>query len=514
MNTVFCLINIMRGIMLKLKKIFDSTYMFFSCVIIAILTFIVFKYRNFIILDSQEASIINKNGIKFFLAFLAIYIFLAYLKKILNHISERTLTILFLVFYFLFGLYLIFNVDGILRYDQLYVYESALAMNKGNYSSLMIDGYIGKYIHQLGIVTLERLLLFISTDIHFLYFVNLISVCITDLCLIKICNKFIKKALSRKYAIVFIFLFIQQLFYILFVYNVVIGLMFLTISLYYFLRYLETNKKTDFIIFNILLVIACILRSNFLIAMISCSLILLNVFFKTKRMKEIILIVILFCSYSFIQNGMKKIYEERSGIALDAGIPKIAWIAMGLQDCEKSSRPGGWYNGFIEEVYLDFNYDVDALSAYSLTAIEWEMSDFMQSPTKAFQFFSNKIITSWTDPLFQSIWSGPLENENQYTYTNFLKNIYSGGIIYRIIALIENVFVAIIYLCSFIRLINIVQRKEEMNNYERFAYLLLVGGFIFHLFWETKSQYVYFYVIFLIPIAANCFSNMSIKQWF
>ena len=32
--------------------------------------------------------------------------------------------------------------------------------------------------------------------------------------------------------------------------------------------------------------------------------------------------------------------------------------------------------------------------------------------------------------------------------------------------------------------------------------LYFIGGFIFHLFWETKSQYAYPYVVFIIPVAA------------
>ena len=32
-------------------------------------------------------------------------------------------------------------------------------------------------------------------------------------------------------------------------------------------------------------------------------------------------------------------------------------------------------------------------------------------------------------------------------------------------------------------------------------HLFLIGGFIFHLFWETKSQYVWQYVDILLPFS-------------
>lgn len=46
--------------------------------------------------------------------------------------------------------------------------------------------------------------------------------------------------------------------------------------------------------------------------------------------------------------------------------------------------------------------------------------------------------------------------------------------------------------------------------------LYLIGGVLFHLMWETKSQYVYGYVFLLIPLgAAGAFETYQkmIKKW-
>lgn len=42
--------------------------------------------------------------------------------------------------------------------------------------------------------------------------------------------------------------------------------------------------------------------------------------------------------------------------------------------------------------------------------------------------------------------------------------------------------------------------------------LYLTGGFLFHLFWETKSQYVYPYLFSLIPLCAFGAENLPGKQ--
>lgn len=43
-----------------------------------------------------------------------------------------------------------------------------------------------------------------------------------------------------------------------------------------------------------------------------------------------------------------------------------------------------------------------------------------------------------------------------------------------------------------------------LKEYDKAALglIFLIGGFLFHLFWETKGQYVYPYIFMQIPAAA------------
>ena len=45
-------------------------------------------------------------------------------------------------------------------------------------------------------------------------------------------------------------------------------------------------------------------------------------------------------------------------------------------------------------------------------------------------------------------------------------------------------------------------QKKSVNLYLLIPLIYLSGGFIFHLIWETKSQYVYPYVYLLLPLSA------------
>jgi peptidoglycan hydrolase CwlO-like protein len=50
-----------------------------------------------------------------------------------------------------------------------------------------------------------------------------------------------------------------------------------------------------------------------------------------------------------------------------------------------------------------------------------------EDPTRAATFFKDKTISQWCEPMFQSVWSGPLESCKQYTHTELLQSIYNGG---------------------------------------------------------------------------------------
>lgn len=55
----------------------------------------------------------------------------------------------------------------------------------------------------------------------------------------------------------------------------------------------------------------------------------------------------------------------------------------------------------------------------------------------------------------------------------------------------------------------------EYNDYFLMAMLFFIGGFLFHLVWETKSQYVWQYIETLIPVTGVELNNLFniFNQW-
>ena len=120
----------------------------------------------------------------------------------------------------------------------------------------------------------------------------------------------------------------------------------------------------------------------------------------------------------------------------------------------------------------------------------------------AVKFFYKKILSTWLEPTFQSIWTGPLPERGNIQNSRLLKSIYEEKSGYYFLNSFGKVFTVSIYLLTLIAVIYYIISKK-FSIFELITIVFFLGGFFFHLLWETKSQYVFIYVLLLIPTAAN-----------
>ena len=109
----------------------------------------------------------------------------------------------------------------------------------------------------------------------------------------------------------------------------------------------------------------------------------------------------------------------------------------------------------------------------------------------------NKIISQWCDPLYQSLWSGPLEAVGQKTYTRITESLYCDGLAEDTMTVVCKFVSTLIWVGIIVFLICC---GKNTQGWELFL-MYFLGGLIFHTFWEGKSQYIYPYVFCLIPCA-------------
>ena len=126
------------------------------------------------------------------------------------------------------------------------------------------------------------------------------------------------------------------------------------------------------------------------------------------------------------------------------------------------------------------------------------LSYFVNNPGYAMEYFGKKFVSTWCEPTFQSVWSGPLSRIEQPAYSFCTTSLYDMGAVYS----------AVYRLCKGVLMVLLVSaagfclvRRKDFPVYGM-PLIFLTGGVLFHLMWETKSQYVYPYIFMLIPLSA------------
>lgn len=189
---------------------------------------------------------------------------------------------------------------------------------------------------------------------------------------------------------------------------------------------------------------------------------------------------------------------------------------MGLRD--ESDRLGGWYDGYNYYTYEELNYDTSACNEIAIETIKTRLREFIDSPKYMLRFFRQKIESTWCDPLFQSIWSGSLPSLNQELKNEKLSSLYQEGIVNDTVKNYCGGWLLMAYVMLSIFCIMVIKQRD--SNIPLIGLIFFIGGFLFYLVWETKSQYTYPYIFVMIPYIAcsidYCFSvifrNGFIKQ--
>ena len=183
-------------------------------------------------------------------------------------------------------------------------------------------------------------------------------------------------------------------------------------------------------------------------------------------------------------------------------MPSALWIAMGTDPENVYSGPG-WYSDYCMTAYYEAGCDAAVASEMGREKILENVAYFLNDPNYALEFFKNKFISTWCEPTFQSIWCGSLTQLGQEVYTFCTTSLYDMGAVYS----------AVYRLCKGVLMVLLVSaagfclvRRKDFPVYGM-PLIFLTGGALFHLMWETKSQYVYPYIFMLIPLSAAGLSD-------
>lgn len=472
--------------------------------VLLMLSVAVLSVEAYLPMEESERIEFLRHGVLTFLAGIGALAGLMAIRRLLVRVRSEWLFCVCGAVWLIAGFYLLFHVDPLLRADAGSVFTGAALMRHGDYQSLEVGRYFWIYPHQLGLAAWQQLWMTLRESVRLFFLLNLLLVLWNSFILWRITALLLPgNRTCQNYTILLCFLFLPELFMILFVYGTIPGLSFALGSVYFAIRTMKRNQMLYWIPCILCMAVACALRNNYFILMIALSITLgLNVL-RRKALRQIALVALLILSTVAAPRMLTQYYESRSGLEIGDGAPKVLWLVMGLRDDEQRPTVGGWFDGYNERVLKDAEWDLEQAEEQGKRDLEQRISELRRNPGYTLRFFAAKWISTWCEPTFQSLWSGPLEDRNQFTHTPLLRALYGGGPFYRWFSKGLCVILSLIYVpalgCVWI-LWN--RKREPVESAVMFPILALLGGMTFHLFWETKSQYVWPYVVLLIPLAA------------
>lgn len=466
--------------------------------------------------DAYEKVTITERVFASHFAILAIFAFLILWSLCQKYVCKIRPIFLFLALtavYVCMALYLILNVDYQIRADASWVYYVSGCFENGDFSQFAKGGYIERYPHQTGVVLYDSLLRMIFKTPRINFFFNFFFVLGINALLAALTHTMCKRREVTLLAILLSFAFLPQFFFILFAYGLIPGFFFTVLSFYLAVRFAQTRRVLYAIFAVVAVSLAVCLKQNYLIAAIAIALYWLLQALRSRGIAVIKplafgLAVVLFASVPSAL--IRSYYEKITGEDLDGGTPTILWIAMGT-DLDNTSRAPGWYDHTNYTTYEEAGFDTERAAKMGERRLRENIKKIKNDPERAWSFFKDKTVSQWCDPMFQSVWTGPLEDCGQKTHTDLLQSIYTGGEAEDVIERGMRVLMLAIFGFA---LLFLLSRKKETDGWELLL-IFFVGGLLFHLIWEGKSQYTYPYVFALIPTVAASIARCSdrIIEW-
>ena len=279
------------------------------------------------------------------------------------------------------------------------------------------------------------------------------------------------------------------------------------------------------------LTLSVLLRKNSLIPVIAVLLVLLFEALRPgrngkMRLGLLIMAVCLAVTSVSVLPLTQKIYEKKAGNTLSSGVTAMSYLAMGMQE---ASRGCGWYNGFNIDTYDTAGMDTALANEISRLAIDVRLAYFLEHPGYTADFYLHKHLSQWADGTYAS------RQATLATYggrSAFFKEVYEGSLSGGYIEWC-NAWQNVLYLGVLVFCIGSLKKRRKSKVVGHMAdqtaghtagctadhmadqlgadrhgadrlyiyvgLIAVLGGFLFHIFWEANSRYIFSYSLLLMP---------------
>ena len=423
-------------------------------------------------------------------------IFLVLRKKIgkfVKVIAEKRFVLYF--FYFIVGIIYILTSHMYPNSDPGKVLNVAYSIISGDISSYVnFDGYMYRYPFQNGVVLLNVALIKLFKSEAFIAYqvINLIAQIFFVEYLWKISQKMWEKVDNTSGGILLFLLLLFPVSFLFITYNYGngISLALITVAIYTSLVFFEKRDFRLTIVAAVIAGLACVVKSNSRIIVIAIIIALLFDCIKSKRiLNNISFICLLLVFRLLIAGAVDLTIEKMTGVTTPEGMPNINWVAMGISD-------PGTYNGLSVDLFRDADFDTEKSKKLAAESIRKRIKSMCDDKSEAVKWFGRKMALNWNDPTFDAL--NVNKGRETLYFNDFYKELFDGKYsrwletylnVFNILVL----FGVLICLCL----------EKNFTYKSSIMALCLIGGFVFHIFWEGSSHYTLPYFLLLFPYAAR-----------
>ena len=393
----------------------------------------------------------------------------------------------------------VLSVGLLPRADSALVIEAAKRFAAGDFSPLEGE-YFSRVSYQLGICLplegLARLLPGLDLNLLMQALNCVISAALMAL-LCGLAGGLSGDARTSGAAALLYMAFVPMLLFNMFVYGVLPMLLLCVLAMRCFARCARTGERRFGVLYALLIGAAAALKPNAMIVMLAL-LICAAVHALQRKDGFLLLCAALSVVLCFaLPAGVIRLYELRAGVTLAPDTGMLLRLAMGMQD---SMIAAGWYNGVIEE-YWPLSVTPEMEKAAALEMLAARLRDFAADPAGAWAFFKEKCLTQWAEPSYDILWYGAVCGKSG-RFNGLAHAIFRDGSPVRaLLAGYMNIFQQAAYVLALIGTCGMI-REKRTEAVQLMLPVTVLGGFLYHMLFEAKSQYIYPYMLLLLPLAA------------
>ncbi len=390
--------------------------------------------------------------------------------------------------------------DGFPKSDQAIIFNEARKIAGFSEEAFNTD-YFGLYPRNRGLVLLIAGLLRIFGDTQLVFrWVNVAGAVVLLVSICVVTKKAWNNAWITATTSILLTVYYPIVVYTSYLYGTLLSAAFASCGIYAALWFCERKSIYAAVGSAISFTAGLWMHQSAAIAMIAAFIYVLFHMSKQTVVKTLLYILLHLIAMVSVDSAINSAYETITGPASADVVPVSLYFYMGITSENELGGPGS-QDASMFDMYAKNNYDNDAANKEAVARLKDVIGEYLTGK-RSLSFFVEKTKHQWLDPTFtgrrvmrlNETENGEPVNSEGYTA---LYNSWIREIAFKLCIVC---MIAIYGLNLFAGCMNI--KKIQSVNLLFLIQILLLGGFVFQLVWESIARYCFTYFIWLIPQAA------------